>query len=75
MDLYYDKNYDIPIEKINQFISYYEESKKFTLENEQKSGVRNSILNKMSIITGPPGTVKTEIFLCINSGLISVGKI
>ena len=66
MDLYYDKNYDIPIEKINQFISYYEESKNFTLEIEQKSGVRNSILNKMSIITGPPGTGKTEILLCIN---------
>lgn len=66
MNLYYDQNYDISIEKINEIISYYEESKNFKLENEQKLGVVNSILNKMSIITGPPGTGKTEILLCIN---------
>jgi len=66
MDLYYDKNYDISIERINKIIIYYEESKNIKLENEQKLGVINSILNKMSIITGPPGTGKTEILLCIN---------
>ena len=73
MDLYYDKNYDISIDKINQIISYYEDFKRkntdlkeFMLENEQKTAVINSILNKMSIVTGPPGTGKTEILLCIN---------
>jgi hypothetical protein len=69
MDLYYDdddKNNDILKERINKIIIYYEESKNIKLENEQKLGVINSILNKMSIITGPPGTGKTEILLCIN---------
>lgn len=40
--------------------------KGITLEPEQKSSVLNSIKNKFSIITGPPGSGKTEILKCIN---------
>ena len=73
MDLYYDKQYDISKDHIYEIICYYEELKRrtdkdkdFMLENKQKIGVVNSILNKLSIVTGPPGTGKTEILLCIN---------
>jgi len=72
MDLYYDKEYDIEEEEILKIIKMYEEKKSkekkidFILENEQKKSVVNSIQNKLSIITGPPGTGKTEILKCIN---------
>lgn len=39
--------------------------KLFTLEPEQKKCVKKSIMNKCSIITGPPGTGKTTIVDCI----------
>jgi hypothetical protein len=74
MDLYYDKKYDISIDKLNQYINEYEHSKQFTLESEQRTGVINAIINKLSIITGPPGTGKTEILLCINYVLYKLYK-
>lgn len=73
IDLFYDKEYDIPASKINELINNYEDNKtttenntKFTLEKEQRVCVINSIQNKLSIITGPPGTGKTAIISCIN---------
>lgn len=74
IDLFYDKTYDIPDDIINGYIEKYEinrsiglkDNKKFLLEPEQKGSVLNSIKNKFSIITGPPGTGKTEILLCLN---------
>lgn len=74
IDLFYDKTYDIPDDIINGYIEKYEinrsiglkDNKKFLLEPEQKGSVLNSIKNKFSIITGPPGTGKTEILRCLN---------
>ena len=72
MDLYYDKEYDIDIERINEKINSYEDktrkerSLNFALEPEQREAVISSIRNKLSIIVGPPGTGKTEILKCIN---------
>jgi hypothetical protein len=81
IDLYYTKDYDIQIDIIKEKINVYETKKRieenkptFYLENEQKKSVINSIKNKLSIITGPPGTGKTEILKCINFVLCELHK-
>jgi exodeoxyribonuclease V alpha subunit len=73
IELFYDKEYDISSDKIVSIIQKYEvktrvETNKplFSLEIEQIKSVVNSIRSKLSIITGPPGTGKTEILKCIN---------
>lgn len=67
LDLFHDENEDnINEDEINNYILNYENIKKIKLENEQKQAVINSIKYKFSIITGPPGTGKTEIIKCIN---------
>jgi exodeoxyribonuclease V alpha subunit len=67
LDLFYDEDEDnINEDEINKYISNYEDEKQIKLENEQKQAVINSIKYKFSIITGPPGTGKTEIIKCIN---------
>jgi energy-coupling factor transporter ATP-binding protein EcfA2 len=70
---YDKKEYDIPRDKIEEKINLYEQKNRrelnnleFSLETEQKESVINSVKNKLSIITGPPGTGKTEILKCIN---------
>ena len=77
----FDKNeYDICNDEINNLIKLYEEKTSkikeimFLLEEEQKKSVLNSIKNKFSIITGPPGTGKTEILKCINFVLYELYK-
>jgi hypothetical protein len=72
MDLFYDKNYDIPDEEICNEINNFEIERRkvfnkpnYSLEPEQKASVIKSIKNKLSIITGYPGTGKTEIVCCI----------
>jgi hypothetical protein len=74
MDLFYDIKYEIPTEEIQQEIIKFEEKRRlqlnnpsYTLEEEQKNSVIKSIQNKLSIITGYPGTGKTEIVRCITS--------
>jgi hypothetical protein len=74
MDLFYDIKYDIQTEEIQQEINKFEDKQRFkthnpsyTLEEEQKNSVIKSIQNKLSIITGYPGTGKTEIVRCITS--------
>jgi ATP-dependent exoDNAse (exonuclease V) alpha subunit len=74
MDLFYDIKYDIPSEEIQQEINKFEEKRRlqlnnpsYTLEEEQKNSVIKSIQNKLSIITGYPGTGKTEIVRCITA--------
>jgi exodeoxyribonuclease V alpha subunit len=68
LDLFYDEDEDsINEDEINNYILKYENrEKKIILENQQKQAVINSIKYKFSIITGPPGTGKTEIIKCIN---------
>ena len=83
MELFYKDSYDIPEDKINQLICIYEERKRksgsrftsFSLEPEQKTSVIKSIQNRLSIITGPPGTGKTEILKCKNYCLYELYKI
>jgi hypothetical protein len=65
MDLFYDVEYDIPIEEINVLIETYETKNNKIFEEDQKNGIIRSIKNKLSIITGFPGTGKTEIVKCI----------
>jgi ATP-dependent exoDNAse (exonuclease V) alpha subunit len=74
MDLFYDIKYDIQTEDIQNEIKKFEEKQRFqkndpsySLEEEQKNCVIKSIQNKMSIITGFPGTGKTEIVRCITA--------
>ncbi|MCR5786501.1 MAG: AAA family ATPase, partial [Acholeplasmatales bacterium] len=50
--------------KIDSFISRFEEDN-FNLTREQKSAVKLSLKEKISIITGGPGTGKTTILRCI----------
>ncbi len=66
LDLYHDEDGNHDDNEINKYISNYEDINKIKLENEQKQAVINSIKYKFSIITGPPGTGKTEIIKCIN---------
>lgn len=78
----FDKDmYDISDDIIIELINMYEERKRkgiksrtFDLEPEQKKSVINSVKNKLSIITGPPGTGKTEILKCINFVLFELYK-
>lgn len=65
MDLFYDIEYDVPIEEINELIESYEVKNNKIFEEDQKNGIIRSIKNKLSIITGFPGTGKTEIVKCI----------
>jgi exodeoxyribonuclease V alpha subunit len=81
MDLFHDKEYNISEEKINEKINLYEERMRtiegipeFSLEKEQRQSVINSVQNKFSVITGPPGTGKTEILKCINFVLFKLYK-
>lgn len=72
LELFYEQTYDIDKEEINVLINKYEikrnkeKSGGFKLEDKQRKSVLDSILNKFSIITGPPGTGKSEIVKCIN---------
>ena len=55
-----EKEYDIDEEKVNVFVSKYEEEKKFCLGKEQKEAVLNSLRHRISVITGGAGTGKTS---------------
>uniref|UniRef100_A0A6C0IFB5 UvrD-like helicase C-terminal domain-containing protein n=1 Tax=viral metagenome TaxID=1070528 RepID=A0A6C0IFB5_9ZZZZ len=79
--LFNEQNFDIPENEIIEKIEEYEDKVRkipkkedFSLEEEQKRSVINSVQNKLSIITGPPGTGKTEILKCINFVLYSLYK-
>lgn len=49
------------LNRINRFISRYEEDKGFRLAEKQKDAITNSLTNVLSIISGPPGSGKTTI--------------
>ncbi len=65
LDLFYEINYEIDDDLINYYISEFEKRGGYPLELEQKQAVLSSIKNKLSIITGPPGTGKTTVVKCI----------
>lgn len=72
LDLYYEVNYDINLEDIIKEIDNFENKQKeirkdnnYKLEVAQVNAVINSIANKINIITGFPGTGKSEIVKCI----------
>ena len=65
MNEYYDSVNDINEDKFTIFIESFENKKKYKLTDEQINAIRGSIINNLSIITGPPGTGKTTIIEAI----------
>ena len=61
MDLYHDKQEDIDDNIFNIFIIKFQEKESITLTVEQINSIKNSIIDRLSIITGPPGTGKSTI--------------
>lgn len=55
----------IPEDYMNSFIAKYEKVQGFELADMQKLAVKTSVKNKLSIISGPPGSGKTTIIDCI----------
>lgn len=53
------------IENVDKFIAEFESESGIALADNQKDAVRNAFRNKMSIITGGPGTGKTTIINAI----------
>lgn len=49
------------LNKIEDFIKSYENKKGFSLAQKQKDAIKNSLTNRLSIISGPPGSGKTTI--------------
>lgn len=61
-------------EKANKILIDLEKEKKLTLSEEQKEAVFNAINNRISIITGGPGTGKTTISQMVVGILSKLGK-
>ena len=65
-DLFLDKRMmDIDLDQINHFIELFENKSQQILCEEQKQAIINTITNKLSVITGYPGTGKTTIMECV----------
>lgn len=64
-DLFLGKTIDIDLGQINHFIELFENKSQQTLCEEQKQAIINTITNKLSVITGYPGTGKTTIMECV----------
>ena len=57
--------YSLSKSKINEHISFYENKYKIKFDENQKSSIFNLCNNKFSILTGYPGTGKSEIINCV----------
>jgi len=58
-------NKKIDQKKIDYYIKESERMLSFSLTDEQKRAIKTSLSNKVSIITGGPGTGKTTILKCL----------
>lgn len=72
-----DPNYDIGI--VNNYINEYEHKKsqggeKYSLNNEQINAVHIALKYNFAVITGPPGTGKTDISEIIHDYLYEVNE-
>ena len=68
IDLFHKASFtlDINISKIEEYIDdFQKEPNRFKLNNKQREAVINSFKNRLSIITGFPGTGKSTIVECI----------
>ena len=66
LNIYYDELGNIDDDAFGRFIQYFEENKStldkpFKLNEEQISAIKHAIVDKLCIITGPPGTGKSTI--------------
>lgn len=66
LSMYYDETEDINEYEFDIFIQTFEQSKStqdkpFKLNEEQVSAIKHAIIDKICIITGPPGTGKSTI--------------
>lgn len=64
-DLFLDKTIELDLNQINHFIELFERRSLQTLCDEQKQAIVNTVTNKLSVITGYPGTGKTTIMECV----------
>lgn len=81
IDLFNGENFDFNIDEINNEINQFETKRRrelnkpeYNLEEAQKEAVRTGIINRCSILTGPPGSGKTEIIRCFTSVLNKLYK-
>jgi len=68
VDLFYDEAISLGIseERMNELIHDFEnEPGRFILNDQQRAAVKNCLYNRLSIITGFPGTGKTTIMECV----------
>lgn len=65
MELYYNKKYDYDKPQLTKFIETYETEKNYTLSDKQKKSIHNLINNKLGVLTGYPGSGKTDILDCV----------
>lgn len=61
MNLYYDSDNDIDEDKFTNFIISFENKNNIKLTHEQIQSIKFTIIDNLSIITGPPGTGKSTI--------------
>ncbi len=67
--------YDFKLSKnIDKIIEVASKSLDFNLTSEQKSAIKNALSNKISIITGGPGTGKTTILKCLLLSYANIEK-
>ena len=64
-DLFLDKTIEVDLDKINHCIEVFEMKSEQTVCAEQKQAIVNTVTNKLSVITGYPGTGKTTIMECV----------
>lgn len=65
IDCFYEKQYTISRESIQEHISAFEKQEEIRLNEKQLEAIYGAITNKLYIINGYPGTGKSTIVKCI----------